>query len=94
MTSALTGSRALRLLFFIIGRTSKRETLARPIYPIYPHMQRTQMASGYATKNTAHMMEQPPSLCPPLSVVVLMAVLQMSSNAGPTSSPVTAEHST
>lgn len=37
---------------------------------------------------------QSPSLCPPAAVRVLTAVLQMSSNASPTSSPVTAEHST
>lgn len=40
-----------------------------------------------------HMITQPPSLNPPCDVVVMAAVLQMSSNTSCTSSPVTAEHS-
>lgn len=41
-----------------------------------------------------HITIQPPSLCPPAAVVVLVAVLQISSKAGLRSSPVAAEHST
>jgi len=40
-----------------------------------------------------HTRPQPPSLNPPLSVVVIAAVLQISSNTSWTSSPVKAEHS-
>lgn len=37
--------------------------------------------------------KQPPSLCPPASVVVFNAVAQISSKTSVISSPVTAEHS-
>lgn len=42
---------------------------------------------------TIYNIEHPASLCPPLAVVVWIAVLQRSSKASFTSSPVTAEHS-
>lgn len=51
-------------------------------------------AKLYSSKPSAHNIVHPPSLCPPPAVVVATAVLQMSSNAGRSSSPVTAEHST
>lgn len=60
-------------------------------------LQRTQNDSipGYHERNKTlvYIIEQPPSLCPPCAVVVLMAVVQISSKARSTSSPVTAEHS-
>jgi len=46
-----------------------------------------------AVATPAYIIAHPPSLWPPCAVVVFRAVLQMSSNASVSSSPVTAEHS-